>query len=105
MVSLEKPSASIVIPTGSLIPNLGEKNFVAVAESGHERKMKAQVCDVNKALLSVKRILQAGNRVVFDDEGSFIEDKSSGERMYLEDRGGVFMLKVWVKSGRKPEGF
>ena len=44
-------------------------------------------------------------RVIFDDEGSYIEDKSSGERMYLEDRGGMFMLKVWVRSASKPQGF
>ena len=90
---------------GVRIPNLGEKNFVAVAETGQERRMKAQVCDVNKVLLCVKRILQAGNRVVFDEETSYIEDKSSGERMYLEDRGGMFMLKVWVRSASKPQGF
>ena len=50
-------------------------------------------------------MIDAGNRVVFDDDGSFIEDKCSGERLYLEDRGGMFMLKVWVKSGPQPEGF
>ena len=78
---------------------------MAIAESGQERKMKAQVCDVNKALLSVKRALQAGNRVVFDDDGSFIQDKVTGECMHLEDRGGMFMLKVWVKAGTRPSGF
>ena len=36
---------------------------------------------------------------------SYIEDKSTGEKMYLEDRGGMFMLKVWVRSASKPQGF
>ena len=62
--------------------------------------MKAQVCDVNKALLSVKRIVQAGNKVVFDEEESYIEDKITGERMYLEDRGGMCMLKLWVRTSQ-----
>jgi hypothetical protein len=46
----------------------------------------------------VKKIIAAGNRVVFDEEGSFIEDKSTGERMWMKDEGGMFMLKMWVKS-------
>ena len=61
--------------------------------------MKAQVCEVNKALLSVKRMVQAGNRVVFDPEGSYVMDVKSGESMPLRDEGGMYMLKMWV---RKP---
>ena len=61
------------------------------------RNITAQVCDVNKALLSVKKIIAAGNRVTFDEEGSFIEDKSSGEKMWLREDKGMFMLKMWVK--------
>jgi hypothetical protein len=82
-----------------LIPNLGEKRFLAVPDGGGGslRKMKAQVCEVNKPLMSVKRILQAGNRVIFDTEGSYIEDKETGEIMPLREEGGMFMLKLWVK--------
>ena len=62
--------------------------------------MKMQVCDVNKSLLSVKKCVKAGNRVVFSDEteGSYIEDRRSGERIYMrESAGGMYMLKFWVK--------
>ena len=88
------------VADGTLIPNLGEKKFTAVGEDGVVRKMKAQVCDVNKALLSVKRVVEAGNRVVFDDGegGSYIEDKWTGERMMLKEVGGMYMLKPWVKN-------
>ena len=89
------------VADGNPIPNLGEKHFIAVANGGETRKMRAQVCDVNKALLSVKWIVQAGNKVVFDEEQSYIEDKTTGERMVLEDRGGMYMLKLWVKTTRE----
>ena len=59
--------------------------------------MRAQVCDVNKALVSVKRIVQAGNRVVFEPEGSYIEDLQTGEHMTLREDGGMYMLKMWAK--------
>ena len=48
--------------------------------------------------MSVKKVVAAGNRVIFDDE-SFIEDKITGERIYLEEKAGMYMLKMWVKSG------
>lgn len=86
------------VASGSTIPNLGEKKFVAVGEEGHMRRMRAQVCDVNKPLLSVHRMVQAGNRVVFDPVGSFVEDTVTGERMNLTEQGGMYMLKLWVKN-------
>ena len=46
--------------------------------------------EVNKALLSVSRIVKSGNRVVFDSDGSYIEHKESGEIEPLEKRGGVY---------------
>ena len=58
--------------------------------------MAAQVADVNKALLSVSRIVKAGNRVVFDSEGSYIEHKTTGEWKPLEEKGGIYTLKIWV---------
>ena len=60
--------------------------------------MKAQVCDVNKALLSVHRVVQAGSRVVFAASGSYVQDEASGETMALTEKGGMYMLKLWVKA-------
>ena len=42
--------------------------------------MTAQICAVNKTLMSVSKIASKGNRVIFDDDGSYIEDKETGER-------------------------
>ena len=84
------------VANGEKIPNLGEKKFRGVTEEGKSRNITAQVCDVNKALLSVKKVMSAGNRVVFDSAGSYIEDKSSGEKMWMTEEKGMFMLKMWV---------
>jgi hypothetical protein len=86
------------VANGVKIPNEGEKVFNGLTDEGNPRTIKAQVCDVNKALMSVKKVVAAGNRVIFDDE-SFIEDKITGERIYLEEKAGMYMLKMWVKSG------
>ena len=84
------------VADGSHIPHPGEKQFRAVTDCGLGRKMCTQVTEVNKALLSVSRIVSAGNRVVFDSEGSYIEHKPSGEWMELEERKGLYVLKMWV---------
>ena len=46
--------------------------------------------------------MKAGNKVVFgDDEGSYIEDKLTNERIFTEEEGGMYALKIWVrKDGR-----
>ena len=61
------------------------------------RSITAQVCEVNKALLSVSKAVAAGNDVVFGDDGgtSYIEDKMTRERVWLEEEGGMFALAMW----------
>ena len=58
--------------------------------------MVAAVTDVDDALLSVSKVVRAGNRVVFDDEGSYIEHKQTGEVTPLSEVGGLYNLKMWV---------
>ena len=54
---------------------------------------------MNKALLSVHKVVKAGNRVVFDEQGSYIEARGSGERMWMTEDNGMYMLRLWIKSG------
>ena len=86
------------IANGLQIPNLGEKEFVGESEEGIKRALCVQVAEVNKALLSVSKVVKAGNTVVFDEEGSFIEDKRTGQRMWMREDGGMYMLKMWVRN-------
>ena len=85
------------VANGVRIPNLGEKRFVGTTDEGISRSLTAQVCSVNKALLSVSRLIQNGNRVVFDSEGSYVEDKGTGEVMGLQEKHGMFMLRLWTQ--------
>ena len=85
------------VANGQQIPNEGEKRFNAVTEEGAQKKMVLQVADVNQALLSVSKAMKAGNRVVFDEAGSYIESKRSGERTWMHEKNGMFIMKLWVK--------
>ena len=84
------------VANGIQIPNLGERRFVGVTEDGIARGMIAQICAVNKTLMSVSKIARAGNRVVFDDDGSCIEDKGTGERIWMAQVGGMYPVELCV---------
>ena len=84
------------VANGHRIPNLGQKAFQGVTPEGHRRGITAQVCDVNKPLLSVTRLVSSGNTVVFSRSGSYVKDDATGETMQLHETGGMFMLRLWV---------
>ena len=68
--------------------------------SDHRRRNKAtnepQAAEVSRPLASVKRICEAGHTVVFDDTGSFILNKATGEINALREECGNYMLDLWV---------
>ena len=58
--------------------------------------MVAAVTEVDDALLSVSKLVKAGNKVVFDEDGSYIEHKISGEVTPLIEQRGLYKLKMWI---------
>ena len=69
---------------------------MGVMEDGSAKGVTAQVCAVNKTLMSVSKVASKGNRVVFDDDGSYIECKATGEKSSLQQSGGMYYLKLWA---------
>ena len=61
--------------------------------------MKITAAPVTKPLASVKKICQAGHRVIFDEEGSYIVNKRTGEVNALREEDGNYMLDMWVMPG------
>ncbi len=44
-------------------------------------------------------MMKSGRRIVFDEDGSYIMDKQSGEYMNMRDDGSMFLLKLWCCRG------
>ena len=84
------------IASGDRIDNLGEKRFIASSDNEVMRKLTAQVVDVNQPLLAVRGMVCTGHRVVFDSEGSYIEDTISKEYILLHDDGKMYTLRLWA---------
>ena len=51
--------------------------------------------------MAVKKICKAGHRVIFDDEGSYVEDKQTGETMKVIEEDGEYVIDVWIKTGEQ----
>ena len=64
----------------------GKKELHGYTPEGSRIRIDAQIVDVKKALRSVRRMCEAGNRVVFDEEESYVENKLIGGR-YRIDQG------------------
>ena len=67
------------------------------------RGITAQVCKVHRPLMSVKKICKNGQKVVFDDEGSYVENKTTGERIQVLEQEGEYVLDVWVNTAMGKE--
>ena len=87
---------SFKLADGSRTPHMGEKAFAAYTDQGHLRHMVAAVTEVDDALLSVSKVVKAGNRVVFDVNGSYIENTTTGEVTPLTEQRGLYKLKMWI---------
>ena len=76
------------------------------AEDVANLNLNFQVAAVRKPLLSVKRIAELGNRVVFGAgaKDSYIENVESGKRLILRRKGrGSFVLKVRFVDGSEED--
>ena len=82
--------------TGEPIPNLGEQRLPLVMAEGSLRAMMFQAAPVAKPLGSLMKICQAGHVVVFDSDGSYILNKTTGELNWLRKENGNFMLNAWI---------
>ena len=71
-----------------------------MTKEGAMRDMSFAVFSVTKALGVVSQMCRAGNRVIFnpplDPEGLYIESEQTGERLWLEEQGGLYVLRAKV---------
>lgn len=67
-----------------------------------ERKgaIEFNVADVRKPLASAVKMVRAGNRIVLDESGSYVERKSTGERMRVDVQDETFVFDVVYDDGQ-----
>ena len=81
---------------GEVIKNEGEKKMAVRTEEGHTCNLNMQITAVNKALLSVSKICDAGHEVVFHKHGGRIVNQFNGQQMNFSRENGVYRMKLHV---------
>ena len=82
------------------IYNKGQKDIKAVTGNGTSVDITFQIADqVTQPLGSVRRLCEAGNRVVFDNDGSYVQDKKNGEKTEIRREKGAYVMDFWVRKG------
>ena len=93
---------------GQKIYQEGERIVSMMTQEGSMRDMRFTVCEVSKALGSVSQMCKTGHRVVFNPpwcgDGSYIEQVDTGERMWLREEGGLYVLRTKVAPSHRQSG-
>jgi hypothetical protein len=89
---------------GTRVLDEGRRQPELWTSDGKKRQIAFSVAKVRKPLFSVSKSIDHGNRVVFDADGSYIENKNNGERIEIDRENGVFTMKFWVAPKPIKEG-
>ena len=92
-----KAGINYVAANGTDITNYGQRKIKGYSNEKIPLNVAAQVADVRSNLASAYRMCQAGNRVILDEDGSFIENKKTGKRIKVKMEKGAFEFELWVK--------
>jgi hypothetical protein len=68
----------------------------AQLNNGSRTSMRFTVMDVRRPIASVSRMVRSGHKVVFDDL-SYIQNKTTGEKIRIFERNGVYTLPAWLE--------
>ena len=88
-----------------MIKNHGQRVIVGQDESGTTVSLPIQVADVKKVLGSVREMVKAKNRIVFDEDEqgrscSYVEYKPTGQKTVIHERNGTFQFSIKVPKGK-----
>ena len=90
---------------GAADDNQGEKVIQAITKRGNKIGTRFHIANFIKPLGSVRAMLDAGNKVIFQKDNSYIEDKSGRIKTPIEEINGAFVFDLWMpKRGDNHEG-
>ena len=96
---------------GDKIFNEGEQRVEFFTERNDLMALTFQVAKVPRPLASLMKLIKHGNRVVLDEEGSYLMHKATGTVTPIREKRGVFIMHARIKKNMKakskisPTGF
>ena len=92
---------------GTEIENFGQKTLTGYSDEWTPLSVNVQIADVKSNLAAGMKIVEADNRIILDSDGSYIENKRTGDRIQIRHENGCFIFDMWVpakKEQRKTPG-
>ena len=88
----------LINASGGRIGHHGERKVALRTDDNRLIGLPFQVCDVKKPLVSVKKICERGNVIQFGpkEEDNFIKNIQTGEKIWLIEENGQYMMEVKV---------
>ena len=96
------PGWDVRIPNGrNVVNNIEKVNEVIKSES--TCAMEFHMTDAKRFLASAEKVLQAGNEIRMSNkpDGSYVRNVTTGKRIPLVRRNGVFVMQVYFLVGEK----
>jgi hypothetical protein len=85
-----------VAADGTRIPNVGQQLVKFMTLDGTWTELLFQIAAINKPLVSVSKLNEAGYKVVFDENNSYIMNKKTKKVIKMKKEKGVFVIDAYV---------
>ena len=97
-VKLERRTSpkKFVAANGEQIKDLGEKNIPFKTNEGIQRCITFRSANVVKPLISMQKVVRAGNIVVLDEMNPHIRNTRDGTVIKLDVNNGVYTMDMWI---------
>ena len=81
------------------IRNQGEQHLILQSmDRSFGFRLKMQSAAVSRPILSVIRLVENGNDVIFRSKGGTIKNLTNGHETHFERKHGVYILKSWLRT-------
>ena len=97
-VKLERKTSpkKFVAANGEQIKDLGEKNIPFKTNEGIQRCITFRSANVVKPLISMQKVVRAGNVVVLDEKNPHFRNTRDGTVIKLDVNNGVYTMDMWI---------
>ena len=102
---MSQQGLSYTAASGAPIANMGQLLVRFAAADGRCCALPAQIAAVQKPLVSVSRLAEAGHQVVFGASSGCIKHLASGRELPLRKSGKVYFLDMKLAEPGAPTGF
>ena len=97
-VKLERKTSpkKFVAANGEQIKDLGERRIPIKTNEGVQRCITFRSANVVNPLISMQKVLKAGNTVVLDEKNPHIRNTRDGSVIKLDANNGVCTMDMWI---------